>query len=272
MEVAHRTATLAALLAAAALAVALPAAALADTPSLASAGLVASPPTPPIPAAALLTASLPTAPPPAPPAPTRQAPLVERVAAVVNGEVITRTELERAVRAAQQSEDDATAACTAPSNASADLEARVLECMIDNLLQFQHVRRFPQFDVRQQDIDDAFQRLVEQYGSRAEFDAALRRQQRTADEVRYDLQREALIVNYVTVRYREIAEVTDNEIGRYYDEVLRPEMERQGAELPPLEAVDDDIRAILVEAEVNRRVDEWIADLRRRADIVVYTW
>jgi hypothetical protein len=49
-------------------------------------------------------------------------------------------------------------------------------------------------------------------------------------------------------------------------------MERQGAELPPLETVRADISAVLLETEVNRRVDEWIADLRRRADVVVYAW
>lgn len=206
------------------------------------------------------------------PATARQAPLIDRVAAVVNGEIISRTQLQRAERTARDAEADPTAGCTPPANDAAAFEARVLECMIDDLLQFQHVRRFPQFDVRQQDIDDAFQRAVEQYGSRAAFEQALREQQRTAEEVRYDLEREALIANYVAVRYREVVEVTEREIVRYYEDVLRPEMERQGAELPPLETVRADISAVLLETEVNRRVDEWIADLRRRADVVVYAW
>lgn len=208
----------------------------------------------------------------APPVAGRQSSPADRVAAVVNGEIISRAQLQRAARAARESEADPTSACTPPASGATGFEARVLECMIDNLLQFQHVRRFPQFDVRQQDIDDAFQRLVQQYGSRSVFQEALRAQQRTAEEVRYDLEREALISNYIAVRYRGVVEVTEREITRYYDEVFRPEMERQGAELPPLEAVEEDIRAVLLETEVNRRVDEWIADLRRRADIVVYAW
>jgi hypothetical protein len=42
--------------------------------------------------------------------------------------------------------------------------------------------------------------------------------------------------------------------------------------MPALDDVDELIERTLVETEVNRRVDEWVADLRRRADIVVYTW
>lgn len=204
---------------------------------------------------------------------TQQAGPVDRVVAVVNGEVITLLQLERAIELTRRLEGDPTADCTPPANESPSFSARLLECMIDDLLQFQHVRRFPQFEVLPEVIDDAFEELVGRYESHDAFEEALREQKKTADEVRYDLQREALIANYIDIRYRQIIDIGEREIRRYYEEVLRPEMERQGAEMPLLEAVDDEfIEPTLVETEVNRRVEEWIADLRRRADIVVYTW
>ena len=87
-----------------------------------------------------------------------------------------------------------------------------------------------------------------------------------------DLEREALVANYIDARYASIVDVDDTDIARYYDAVLRPEMERLGAPMPTLAAVESAIRDILRVDEVNRRVDSFIADLRRRAEIVVYVW
>jgi hypothetical protein len=145
--------------------------------------------------------------------------------------------------------------------------------MIDELLMFQHVRRFPQFDAPEDDIEGRYERLAEPFGSRQAFEDELRRLQLTPSEVRYDLERQALIGNYIDVRYRTVIDIGEAAMRRYYDEILRSEMERQGATLPRFEDVDDEfILPILVETEVNRRVEEWIADLRRRADIIVYLW
>lgn len=205
---------------------------------------------------------------------TAQEETVDRIAAVVNGEVITRGQLERTIRRIEAADDpqQQVAECTPPSDGSSSLQARALECMIDDLLQFQHVRRFPQFDILDEDIEEAFARLAGQYESTDAFEAALREQQRTREEVRYDLEREALIVNYINARYRSIVEISESAQRDYYEEVLRAEMERQGETLPPFDAVDTQIERVLVETEVNRRVEEWIADLRRRARIVIYTW
>lgn len=202
----------------------------------------------------------------------QQAPL-ERIVAVVNGEVITLGQLERATNTTRTTGEQVTEFCTPPTDPSADLRLRVLECMIDDLLQFQYVRRFPQFDPPLDAIDEAFSDMVAQYDSPAAFNEALQEQGRTAEEVRYDLEREMLIANYIQVRYRDLVDISDREIESYYEDVLRPEMERQGAELPPLEAVDDElIEPLLLETEVNRRVDAWIADMRQRSRIVRYDW
>jgi len=204
---------------------------------------------------------------------TAQQETVDRVAAVVNGEVITRSQLERTVRRVEASnEEDPTAGCTPPEDGSSSLRARVLQCMIDDLLQFQHVRRFPQFDVLEENIEAAFAQMVGAYESVEAFEEALRQQQRTREEVRYDLEREALITNYINARYRAIVDISESARRRYYEEVLRPEMEQQGESLPPFEAVDAQIERLLAVTEVNRRVDEWIADLHRRATVVIYTW
>lgn len=207
----------------------------------------------------------------APPAAAQAPQLVDRIVAVVNGEVITLGQLNRTVRLTQDDPGDATALCTVAGSDAA--EAQVLECMIDDLLMFQHVRRFPQFDVLPEDIDAAYQQRVELFESREAFEEDLRRQQKTSAEVRYDLERQALIANYIDLRYRNVVDIAESEIRRFYEEDLRAEMERQGEQMPLFEAVDDElIKPLLAVLEVNRRVEGWIADLRRRAEIVTYLW
>jgi len=199
--------------------------------------------------------------------------LVDRIAAIVNGEVITLAQVTRAVRLQETELARSTGNCTATPGGRPDPDARMLQCMIDSLLMFQHVRRFPQFDVVADDIEAQYQRMLEQFGSRQLFEDELRRLQLTPGEVRYDLERQALIGNYIDLRYRDVLNIGETAQRRYYEEILRAEMERQGAPIPPFDAVDDElIEPILVETEVNRRVDEWVADLRRRADIIVFLW
>jgi len=211
------------------------------------------------------------------PAAAQQSRLVDRLVAVVDGEVITLQQLHRAVALISTDlVDGRTLACEIPESGEAtdsEIEGAVLDCMIDDLLVFQHVRRFPQFGVVQEDIVAEYARMASRFESTQDFEEALRGQGLTPEEVRYDLERRALVGNYISARYRSMVDVREDDLHGYYEEVLRPEMERQGAEMPAFENVDDEwIRPILVEAEVGRRVDDWVASLRRRAEIIVYVW
>ena len=203
--------------------------------------------------------------------------LVDRIVAIVDGEVITLGQLRRALALASTELGGDIATCGQPGAATTPddtntLENRALDCMIDGLLMFQHVRRFPQFGVRRETIDAAYADLVAGFPTRDAFEQELRRWGLSLNEVRYDLERQLLVANYIQARYRDLVDVRDDEVRRYYDEVLAPEMERTGEQLPALEAVEEEIRLVLRATEVNRRVEDWIADLRRRADIVVYLW
>ncbi len=199
--------------------------------------------------------------------------LVDRIAAIVNDEVITLAQVDRALRLQETELASGADRCDASATAEGDPGARMLQCMIDDLLMFQHVRRFPQFDVLADEVEAELRRWASAFPSRAAFLEELRNFELTEDEVRYDLERRALISNYIDLRYRGVIEIGEAAQRRYYDEVLLPEMEREGAPAPPFEAVDDEwIEPILAEAEVNRRTEEWISDLRRRARITVFLW
>ena len=62
--------------------------------------------------------------------------------------------------------------------------------------------------------------------------------------------------------------MTEEQIEAYYGSELRPEMDAQGAPLPPLVEVEGAIRSVLRERALNREIDDWTQDLRSRASLV----
>lgn len=227
--------------------------------------------------------------------------VVDRIAAVVNGEVITLGQLERRLRLqdaptiliggpcpldaegeAQNEEEGAAAAqeeagLQGPAGAgdpatSDETRRRVLQQLIDRLLVLQHVRRFPQPEVTAERVDEEMASLVACFGSPREFQEVLDRWGQTRAAVRRDLEQQLMVRSYLQGRFGAIVEIGDDEIRTFYEETLVPEMEQRGAEVPALEAVEPRIRQILEQQEINRRQEQWIADLRARAEITVYVW
>jgi len=203
--------------------------------------------------------------------------VIDRIVAVINGEVVTLGQLQRA-RSVFESNRLAGLAggCDATSSiGGADAERQELEtldCLIDSLLVFQYVRRFPQVDVTSNEISAEFQDLAASYPTRQSFETEMERWGFTTTTLRRALERQLIVESYVDTRFREFVDISQQHVIEYYEGTLAEEMQRQGEPLPALETVSDLIAAILREEEVNRRVDEWIVELRERAEILTYLW
>ncbi len=216
---------------------------------------------------------------------------IDGIAAVVNGEVVTLAEVRRAalllgrgdngagcggiaeVLGAQPTADGAAPPAGAPAAMTADdtpatLQARALECLIDQRLVYREVRRFPQMDVTEQEFAAAWQQLVERFGGPDALAREARRFGSTLAGVRADLRRQLLVARYVDTRFRAMIEIDRDEARRFFEQELAPEMLAGGVQPPPIEAVlEEYVVPILREREVNRRIESWISDLRARARI-----
>jgi hypothetical protein len=58
------------------------------------------------------------------------------------------------------------------------------------------------------------------------------------------------------------------EIQRYYEGQLVPQLETAGEPVPPLERVREQIREVLRQQRLNEELVRWTDELRRRADVV----
>ncbi len=203
--------------------------------------------------------------------------VIDRIVAVVNGEVVTLGQLQRALSVYESNRlAGLVEGCGLTiSDDGLDRERRemeTLDCLIDSLLVFQYVRRFPQVDVTSSAISTEFQELATTYPTRREFEVEMQRWGFTTATLRRALERQLIVESYVETRFREFVDISLQRITEYYEETLAAEMRNQGEPLPAMESVSDLITAILREEEVNRRIDEWIVELRERAEILTYLW
>lgn len=181
--------------------------------------------------------------------------IVDRVLAVVNATVITQSDVNAAIRLGL-----AGAAPGAEPNA-------VLERLIERTLIVGEVNRYGPPDPSEAEIDDRLRKAGERFASAAEMDAAFAEVGLSRDQLRAVLRDELRIEAYLQQRFAAALQPSDAEIMDYYRGHPRMFM-RNGLALTYQEA-QADARAALVAERRAALVREWVAGLRRRADITI---
>jgi hypothetical protein len=90
-----------------------------------------------------------------------------------------------------------------------------------------------------------------------------------------ELIRQRIVIDrFVEFRFRSFVLITEQDIKRFYDEVLAPAIRNRGAVPPSLDEVQDGksvregISATLKQRKINDEVERWLSQARQRADIV----
>ncbi len=165
--------------------------------------------------------------------------LVERVLAVVDGRPVLLSEM----RAAQlvRGEDPGPA----------------LESLIDELLMFAEASRLPQAAITEEQEERALAALLVQHPEATDREA-LRRMAR----------RQATILEYVDIRFRPQVRIPPEELqaallARGREEVTGAATESAAARA----GREAETRGILEAEDLDRRIESWVADLRKAAEI-----
>jgi hypothetical protein len=72
---------------------------------------------------------------------------------------------------------------------------------------------------------------------------------------------------FLDYRFRPAAQVDQEQLQKYYDEEFAPQLKARGQAVPPLEDVEDTIREVLVQRQINERARQWLDDTRDRLKI-----
>jgi hypothetical protein len=188
---------------------------------------------------------------------------IDQIVELVNGDIITRSDLLWSIALSPD----------APSpehQISSDILKQKLDYMIDQKLIEQEAARMPAAEISQDEINKARNELIASFGSAEVFRRRVESVGLTQQRIDRLLRERILIDKYIDFRFRSFVFVTDQEVQQYYESRLVPELRRRNAVPPPLSdsRVRDQIVAILKQQKVNDELDQFLKDLRARADIV----
>lgn len=183
---------------------------------------------------------------------------VDRILALVNGQVITLTDV-RVVRTfglyekGQESTPD-------------DSIEQVLQKLIDQKLVIQVTR--DDASVNREEMDDFFNNISEDMGN-DKFQEELDKFGMERNDLGLYAYERILFIRILSSRFDRAVLVTLDEIQGYYETRYVPDQQAQGLEPKPMLDIFDDIEAILRKEKSEEQVEEWLQNLREKADIQI---
>lgn len=195
--------------------------------------------------------------------PAGSAVTVDRIAAVIDRQVITVSEVSQLV-----------AIRFFPRKAQNEDEHRreVLENLIAQALRYRDVERFGAEDIHKDSIEARMKEIQNRFPSEADFNAALVSSELTLDEVRALVKRQLQVEAYIQQRFAPLIFIPNEEIEAYYNGPWSQQRRERGLPLLPLSEVREEIRALLRSSRLQQEIEEWSSNLRVRANVDVYAW
>lgn len=185
-----------------------------------------------------------------------RAEIIDRILAVVQGNIITLSDVTAARRlglvVVPQTGD--------PVGAS-------MERLIDRTLMLIEVDRYSPPEPAEAAIEARFRDVRARFASQAEFEGVLAASGMTVEQLRRHVRDDLLLTAYLDQRFGATLQPSDDEVLQYYRE--HPGEFSRGGTLQPFSEVSADARAKLIAERRASLIAEWIAGLRRRAEVNV---
>ena len=180
--------------------------------------------------------------------------VIDRVLAVAAGNLIMMSDVRAARDFGFVSPD-----------ASTDPVREILSRLIDRALVLAEVDRYAPPEPSAEAVDRALQAVRQRFASTQAYQATLARDGVGEKHLREWLREGLRIQAYLDQRFT-VAPPTEDDLGRYYRD--HPEAFRRNGVLVAFDQVRVEVRQAVVADRRRALVDDWMAGLRRRADIV----
>lgn len=189
--------------------------------------------------------------------------IADRIAATVNEVAIPETAVRRAMVISALTPE--------PGESPESFRARVLDALIDQLLQYGEALRFGPPPPDAAAVQAAMERLQQKLRAQGkdpetEFTAA----GLTVKEVRDTLERQIVVQRYLVERFRPVAIADQARAREQYEKNYGPERRAAGLPVPPFEQVVEEMRTGSQERIFEEEVAKWMRELRARSRVAVY--
>jgi hypothetical protein len=118
-----------------------------------------------------------------------------------------------------------------------------------------------------EDVDRSYNEFVKQFPSPEEFQKRCASAGISEASVRRILEQQLYLSRFIDYRFRPAAQIDEKQIETYYNDEFAPQLKQRGDKVPPLEDVEDTIREVLVQRDINDRADKWLDETRTRLNI-----
>ena len=149
-----------------------------------------------------------------------------------------------------------------------------LESLVNQQLFALEALRLPRTTPTDEEIQEAIRSIVARVPSTAAFEERLRAVgfSSVRDDDFVDLiTKRVAIDKFVDFRFRAFVVVNPDEVLKYYNDTFVPEFRRRqpGVVIPSLETQRNSIHSLLVEEKVAARIESFLDDRKRQAEIVI---
>jgi peptidyl-prolyl cis-trans isomerase SurA len=196
--------------------------------------------------------------------------LLDRVIAVVNGNVILDSDVDEERRFEEIQPYRAMNVFT---------RDKAIERLIDRALILQQAALEPEDAVPDKDLDDQLQTLrkdipaCKQY--HCETDAGWQRYVEahgfTVEGFRERWRKRMELLKFIEVRFRNGITVSDDQIKNYYEKTMLPEYAKRSVTPPKLETISNRIEEVLLQQEVGALLEVWLKSLRAQGSVRLMT-
>lgn len=119
----------------------------------------------------------------------------------------------------------------------------------------------------EEEVESAYEQFVKKFPSPAVFQSRIAAVGLSESAVRRLLEQQLYLSRFLEYRFRPAAQIDPKQVETYYQEEFVPQLKKRGAEVPPLDDVEDTIREVLVQRAINDRANKWLEDMRGRIRI-----
>jgi hypothetical protein len=186
--------------------------------------------------------------------------VIDRIAIVVNGKIIKQSDIERDTRVTEFLNRQ-------PVNLSAASQKEAANRLIDQVFIRNEIEvgSYPRATLT--DADRELEKIkAQRFKTSAAFERAVASYNLTPLEVRTEFQWQLTVLNFIDLRFRPAAVVSDEDIQKYFDE-HRTTLERANAGKTTVDDFRAQIEDTLAGERVNQLFFAWLDEQRKQAKI-----
>lgn len=182
--------------------------------------------------------------------------VLDQIAAIVNDQIVTLSEVHASEKLGLN--------VSGLPQASSAIEER-----INHYLVIQQIERQPPPTVTREMVAEIVDSFTREHGGPEEFLLFLNSIGMNYEDFDREVREQLSIREFINLRFRPFVNVRIEDAEAYYNDVLKPELEKKEGPVPSFEEAFELVQSRLAESRVKERTTEWLQELKREASISI---